>query len=592
MDELVSRAYECRTRCRRGPRLVGADRQRADADLPVRADPGLVVDGAGHRSTRAHPLGHALRGQVLCCRPGQRLSYVLQGVADDPPVYLTWLITPDADGCTVRLEVDELDGRATTPTTPGGPCWRGSRSCSPRREAWLSSTMTRTGAGTQQVELLDADDASSSRRPGPRVRLVVGRRARRPRRGARRGPGRRRRSRARGCRPGSADLPGVVSPVDGLGRHPVVARGRCRRRALVRRPVGRGGDRPRARLRRVATARGVRREHGLATLVDHRCSTADPVAVADRPRRPGRQLPGGRRRRGLPGHRHLRRVRDRPARARPRPPQQHRRRRGARRSRQCEQVGAGRDLVRGAAEASSSRAVRRPRAVWSSSPPTCGPATCAGRSEQAPGTVSTRGTVFPAAGGIGVWMPPGTVTLLGRDGDRARATRTPASGTGANPRRVSSIASSTDAVRAGASRSDLRAGPAVTYPGVPDRAERRRRQRARSRAHLGRDGRGVRPRLGSAPVVPRPQRVRRCARAARSRLPADVRRCRGRRRVERRRDLASTGAATARSCGPCSPTVTTSWRRSARAAPPSSPPTRSTTATRTGGRRSPTRSTP
>ena len=47
---------------------------------------------------------------MLCCRPGQRLSYVLQGAPDDPHVYLTWLITPDADGCTVRLEVDEPGG--------------------------------------------------------------------------------------------------------------------------------------------------------------------------------------------------------------------------------------------------------------------------------------------------------------------------------------------------------------------------------------------------------------------------------------------------------------------------------------------------
>jgi uncharacterized protein YndB with AHSA1/START domain len=109
MDELVSRAYECRT---------GVDAARVWSALtdseqtPSYLYGMTLVSSWTEQATvhAAHPLGHALRGQVLCCRPDERLSYVLQGTADDPPVYLTWLITPDEGGCTVRLEVDELDG--------------------------------------------------------------------------------------------------------------------------------------------------------------------------------------------------------------------------------------------------------------------------------------------------------------------------------------------------------------------------------------------------------------------------------------------------------------------------------------------------
>ncbi|HZC53136.1 MAG TPA: SRPBCC domain-containing protein [Mycobacterium sp.] len=50
-----------------------------------------------------------LSGRVLCSRTGERLSYMLRAGADDPPVYLTWLIRTRPDGCTIRLEIDEID---------------------------------------------------------------------------------------------------------------------------------------------------------------------------------------------------------------------------------------------------------------------------------------------------------------------------------------------------------------------------------------------------------------------------------------------------------------------------------------------------
>jgi hypothetical protein len=34
---------------------------------------------------------------------------VLQSVPTDPPVYLTWLIRPGPGGCTIRLQIDEID---------------------------------------------------------------------------------------------------------------------------------------------------------------------------------------------------------------------------------------------------------------------------------------------------------------------------------------------------------------------------------------------------------------------------------------------------------------------------------------------------
>jgi uncharacterized protein YndB with AHSA1/START domain len=51
----------------------------------------------------------ALTGRVLCSRPDERLSYVLQSAPDDPPAYLTWLIRSSPGGCTIRLQIDEID---------------------------------------------------------------------------------------------------------------------------------------------------------------------------------------------------------------------------------------------------------------------------------------------------------------------------------------------------------------------------------------------------------------------------------------------------------------------------------------------------
>ena len=48
-------------------------------------------------------------GRVLHARYQERLSYLLQSGPADPPVYLTWLLRPAPGGCTVRLEVDEVD---------------------------------------------------------------------------------------------------------------------------------------------------------------------------------------------------------------------------------------------------------------------------------------------------------------------------------------------------------------------------------------------------------------------------------------------------------------------------------------------------
>jgi uncharacterized protein YndB with AHSA1/START domain len=50
-----------------------------------------------------------LTGRTLCSRPHERLSYVLQAGPDDPTVYLTWLIRPSPGGCTIRLQLDEID---------------------------------------------------------------------------------------------------------------------------------------------------------------------------------------------------------------------------------------------------------------------------------------------------------------------------------------------------------------------------------------------------------------------------------------------------------------------------------------------------
>ncbi len=48
-----------------------------------------------------------LTGHVVCSRPGERLSYMLQSCSSDPPTYLTWLVRPSAGGTTISLAVDE-----------------------------------------------------------------------------------------------------------------------------------------------------------------------------------------------------------------------------------------------------------------------------------------------------------------------------------------------------------------------------------------------------------------------------------------------------------------------------------------------------
>ncbi len=48
-------------------------------------------------------------GRVLHVRCHERLSYLLQAGPNDPPVYLTWLLRPAPGGCTVRLQIDEVE---------------------------------------------------------------------------------------------------------------------------------------------------------------------------------------------------------------------------------------------------------------------------------------------------------------------------------------------------------------------------------------------------------------------------------------------------------------------------------------------------
>lgn len=51
----------------------------------------------------------ALTGRVLCVVRPSRLSYLLQAGPSDPPLFLTWLLRAGPGGCTVRLQVDEID---------------------------------------------------------------------------------------------------------------------------------------------------------------------------------------------------------------------------------------------------------------------------------------------------------------------------------------------------------------------------------------------------------------------------------------------------------------------------------------------------
>jgi uncharacterized protein YndB with AHSA1/START domain len=55
-----------------------------------------------------------LTGQVVCSRPCERLSYLLQTVPTDPPTYLTWLLRPTPNGTTINLVIDEPDAPDTT----------------------------------------------------------------------------------------------------------------------------------------------------------------------------------------------------------------------------------------------------------------------------------------------------------------------------------------------------------------------------------------------------------------------------------------------------------------------------------------------
>jgi uncharacterized protein YndB with AHSA1/START domain len=97
----------------------------------VRADPGLVwaaLTSPGQTAAYLYGLAAhsswvpgdriefrlggraAAIGLVLYARRRERLSYLLQAGPGDPPVYLTWLLRPaPGGGCSVRLEIDEVD---------------------------------------------------------------------------------------------------------------------------------------------------------------------------------------------------------------------------------------------------------------------------------------------------------------------------------------------------------------------------------------------------------------------------------------------------------------------------------------------------
>jgi uncharacterized protein YndB with AHSA1/START domain len=96
---------------------VGADADRVWSAL---TDPGLtqryLYGLAAHSSwTPDAPIElrfedrTRLAGRVLCVRPGRRLSYLVYSAEEDNPVYVTWLIRPNAAGCVVRLQIDEVE---------------------------------------------------------------------------------------------------------------------------------------------------------------------------------------------------------------------------------------------------------------------------------------------------------------------------------------------------------------------------------------------------------------------------------------------------------------------------------------------------
>jgi Bacterial regulatory proteins, luxR family len=77
---------------------------------------GLILDMAAHSTwVPGDPIEFRLGGRaaaigrVLHARCHQRLSYLMQAGPGDPPVYLTRLLRPAPGGCTVRLEIDEVD---------------------------------------------------------------------------------------------------------------------------------------------------------------------------------------------------------------------------------------------------------------------------------------------------------------------------------------------------------------------------------------------------------------------------------------------------------------------------------------------------
>src|SRR4051812_26811468 len=84
---------------------------------------------------------------------------------------------------------------------------------------------------------------------------------------------------------------------------------------------------------------------------------------------------------------------------------------------------------------------------------------------QGPGPLSSRSTVFAAAGGVAVWMASGKVTLLDPDGTVVRADVDARISTTVEASTGALIASSTDGSGRRVS-SDVRAGPTVTYPGT------------------------------------------------------------------------------------------------------------------------------
>ena len=88
--------------------LDGADRPGPEPRVPVRPGGALDLVPGDPIEFRLGGRAEAI-GRVLHARSGERLSYLLQAGPGDPPVYLTWRLRSDPGGCTVRLEVNEVD---------------------------------------------------------------------------------------------------------------------------------------------------------------------------------------------------------------------------------------------------------------------------------------------------------------------------------------------------------------------------------------------------------------------------------------------------------------------------------------------------